>query len=472
MDGSLDMIKRLYIECTHTSESDLNTGIQRVVRKVIAQLRHSLPDKTPITLIKIHDGAFYPIEALSIEVSQNKSEAEVAPKPEDNTALLGQEAPSSVTFKSRLFEFLRRQRQAFAYRVKWKPLNRFLTSSRTEFGLTRILYMLSLIGVYKKLKVIIKRIRQPRDQPTNSSVVFAKGDVILMLDSSWHLPAWEAIEQAKKRGASVITVIYDLIPITHPQFCDQVLCQVFNAWFEQGKTKVDGYIAISKTVMQSVQDYLESKNVVIDDERFGYFYLGADIAKQQERARKKLKTVISKEDSYLIVSTIEPRKNHQYLLHTFNLLWEKGEQVKLHIVGRVGWKVEQLLIDIKRHPQFNKQLFIWHDLDDAELVYCYKNSKALLFPSYVEGFGLPIIEAQHYKLPVLVSDTPIHREIGADSVIYFDIEDAGDLANKISEVETGKRLLKDSVNFDLKKFTWKNSTDRLTQEIQRINAAL
>jgi len=462
------MIKHLYIECTHTSESDLNTGIQRVVRKVINQLGHSLPDNTPITLIRIHEGVFESLNSLA-DVSQNKEEVELEPKLENNTVLLNSEAPSSITFKSKLFKFARRKRQALAYRVSWKPLNNFLTSPRTEFGLSGILYMLSLIGVYKKLKVVINRALDSKGD-TPSSIVFAQGDVILLLDSSWHLPAWEAIEQAKQGGASVIAVIYDLIPITHPQFCEQALCKVFNTWFEQGKTKVDGYIAISKTVMQSLQDYLISKNADIDDNKFGYFYLGADIAKVEEHARAELKNTISKEDSYLIVSTIEPRKNHQYLLDTFNELWERGEHVKLHIVGRIGWKVEQLLKDIKGHPQFNKQLFIWNDLDDAELVYCYINSKALVFPSYVEGFGLPIIEAQHHKLPVLASDTPIHREVGGESIIYFDLEDVADLAEKISEVEAGTRLLKGSVNFELEKFTWENSAEMLTQEVQRINS--
>ena len=453
------MLKHLYIECTHTSGSELKTGIQRVVRKVVEELGEQLSENTPITLIKIDNGMFYSLDSLGtgLKVEQETGKAEVLP---------------SLTFKSKLHKLARDKRQDLACKVKWKPLNNFLIAPKNEFGLYAIIYMLSLIGVYKKIKALLNKVIDPEGANASSAIVFVEGDVILLLDSSWHLPAWGAIKEAKKNGAVIIAVIYDLIPITHPQFCEQALCKVFNIWFEKGKTNVDGYIAISQTVMRSVQDYLISKNEIIEHEKFGYFYLGADISEVEERARVELKNTISKEDSYLIVSTIEPRKNHQYLFDVFTKLWAKGEHVKLHIVGRVGWKVRELIKKMEGHPQFNKQLFIWNDLDDAELVYCYKNSKALVFPSYVEGFGLPIIEAQHYHLPVLASDTSIHREIGKENIIYFDINDTTDLTNKISEIEAGNRLLKQNDNFDFEEFTWKRSTERLINEVQRISALL
>jgi len=134
--------------------------------------------------------------------------------------------------------------------------------------------------------------------------------------------------------------------------------------------------------------------------------------------------------------------------------------------------VDKLIRDIEQHPQFNAKLFLWNDLDDAELVYCYKNSKALVFPSYVEGFGLPIIEAQHYQLPVLASDTPIHREVGGGSVIYFDLADSADLVTKISDVEQGCLSLNEQAHFDLNQYTWQHSANRLVQEIRRIQSVL
>lgn len=63
--------------------------------------------------------------------------------------------------------------------------------------------------------------------------------------------------------------------------------------------------------------------------------------------------------------------------------------------------------------------------------FSYKNAKALVFASYTEGFGLPIIESLYNQLQVLVSDTPIHREIGQENVSYFDLNDVNCLVDLI-----------------------------------------
>ncbi len=455
------MIKQLYIECTHTSESGLNTGIQRVVRKIINQLGDALADDTPITLVMIEDGAFYPLASLPDLRQEKKTKPEAVVL--SSQALPGK--PEQRSFKVKVLDFIRCKRLMIVEKITWKPLHSFLAAPRTEFGLSSILYFLFVKPLqragFKKKTALMK-----------NTIEFSQGDTVLMLDSSWHLPAWNAINTAKNSGAVVISVIYDLIPITHPQFCNAHLTEVFNTWFKQANSKVDGYISISQTVQQSIQDYLFAMGHELDVERFGYFYLGADIAEQNEYAREALKKSISKQDTYLIVCTIEPRKNHQYLLDVFSELWGQGITIKLHIVGHIGWKVDALLQQIEQHPQLNKQLFIWNDLDDRELVYCYKHSKALVFPSIVEGFGLPIIEAQHFGLPVLASDTPIHREVGGDSVLYFDLDKKQDLVRKIARIEAGNLPLNQGAKFDLEQFTWKRSAEMLVQEIQRIEAGL
>ena len=449
------MIKHLFIECTHTSGTTLKTGIQRVVRKIVNEIGDYILDDVPITLIRIENGEFYLLENMGSGVNIDKGVAE-------------EEISTFSIFKLRLYKLAKEKRQYIADKVKWEPLNRFLMAPRTEAGLLAILYTLSLISLYKKIKIFINGRRELISNDGPSSIVFVEGDVVLLLDSSFHLPAWKAIADGKKQGAKFIAVIYDLIPITHPQFCEQTLTNALHSWFEAGKRHLDGYIAISKTVQKSLQDYLISIDAQVLPERLGYFYLGADVEEREDQARFELRNSLSKQNSYIIVSTIEPRKNHQYLLETFNQLWLENIKVNLHIVGWVGWKVDSLIKNIKSHPQYNKQLFLWNDLGDAELIYCYRNSKALVFPSHVEGFGLPIIEAQHYNLPVFVSDIPIHKEVGGDSVTYFDIKDTADLKNKISEVESGHRLLKKMRGSRWKHFTWKNSAEKLTQEIQRI----
>ncbi|MEM8119924.1 glycosyltransferase, partial [Morganella morganii] len=96
---------------------------------------------------------------------------------------------------------------------------------------------------------------------------------------------------------------------------------------------------------------------------------------------------------FLMVSTIEPRKNHGYLLDAFERAWAQGSQARLCIAGRIGWKCEALVERVRQHPELNKRLFMFNDLSDKSLEYAYSHAASLVFPSYVEGFGLPLVEA-------------------------------------------------------------------------------
>ena len=64
-------------------------------------------------------------------------------------------------------------------------------------------------------------------------VVFAKDDVLVLLDSSWHTDLWKTVDACRAQGTAVVVVIYDLIPITHPQYCVPAVVASFNAWIKQ-----------------------------------------------------------------------------------------------------------------------------------------------------------------------------------------------------------------------------------------------
>src|SRR5690606_41287928 len=97
------------------------------------------------------------------------------------------------------------------------------------------------------------------------------------------------------------------------------------------------------------------------------------------------------------------------LLYASELLWAEGQDAVLCFVGKIGWKTKQLNEHLRQHPQQSKQLFMWNDLSDRELEYCYMNARSLVFPSYLEGFGLPLVEAMQRGLPAMASDIPVFR---------------------------------------------------------------
>ena len=143
---------------------------------------------------------------------------------------------------------------------------------------------------------------------------------------------------------------------------------------------------------------------------------------------------------YLTVGTIEPRKNHVLLLDALDQVWQQYPDTSLCIVGRIGWLCEELVSRIVRHPQYNRSLFMFNDLSDAELEYCYQHARGLIFPSHAEGFGLPVVEALQHGLHVLVSDIPIHREVGREFCTYFDHQSPDALARLVCGVEATGRF--------------------------------
>jgi hypothetical protein len=81
----------------------------------------------------------------------------------------------------------------------------------------------------------------------------------VLLDSSWHSDFFPHAEQLKRDGVGIIAVIYDLIPLTHPQFYDTRLVKVFNEWFDWITRTADGYMAISTTVRDQVREELQRR---------------------------------------------------------------------------------------------------------------------------------------------------------------------------------------------------------------------
>ena len=126
---------------------------------------------------------------------------------------------------------------------------------------------------------------------------------------------------------------------------------------------------------------------------------------------------------------------HVLLIDAFERVWKQDPNARLVIVGRIGWLCESLVNRIVNHPLYQKSLFLFNDVTDSELEYCYQNAKALLFPSHAEGFGLPVAEALRHGLPVIVSDIPIHREVGRDFCTYFDNRTPDSLTHLIRDFQ-------------------------------------
>ena len=128
---------------------------------------------------------------------------------------------------------------------------------------------------------------------------------------------------------------------------------------------------------------------------------------------------------FVVVATIEARKNHALLLDVWTrLLAECGADAPdLVIIGRRGWLAEEVLARMANCRLLKPHLHVLHDSDDQALSTYVAHARALLYPSLVEGWGLPVAEALSLGVPVIASDLPVFREVAGDVPDYLDPQD-------------------------------------------------
>lgn len=122
------------------------------------------------------------------------------------------------------------------------------------------------------------------------------------------------------------------------------------------------------------------------------------------------------EPYFVVVGTIEPRKNHMLLLHVWRQMAERlGPKIpKLLIIGRRGWENENAIDLIERCATIHDHVLECGSVPDAVLRRLMKGASAVLFPSFVEGYGMPLAEALMLGVPVIASDIEVFREIAGD----------------------------------------------------------
>lgn len=251
---------------------------------------------------------------------------------------------------------------------------------------------------------------------------FRPNDIFFDIDSVWNLPLRRSVllPQLKASGVKLAVYVYDVIPITHPQFCHEETLNNFMNY-------IGAYLQYADIIIASARSTLDAIDVLLEQLKLpaipGFVsWLGSDFNVQEAEAEEicpEAEEAVSAGRYILMVGTIEPRKNHGLLLDAFdNQLFDEG--LNLVFVGRIGWNVEAFQSRIEKHPKLGKQFFHLKGMNDAAIDYLYRNAYCVAFPTFNEGFGLPIIEAFQRGAPVLASDISILREVGGSYCAYFD----------------------------------------------------
>lgn len=169
----------------------------------------------------------------------------------------------------------------------------------------------------------------------------------------------------------------------------------------------------------------------------------------------------------LSVGTIEPRKNLSTLFEAMTML---PPSYQLAVVGRSGWGAESIMNQIDELNLSGRVVRIGF-VSDTKLPGLMASASAVIYPSRYEGFGLPVVEALATGTPVVASELPVFREVGGDSVVYFDPSNADDLVTAIERSVSSSRgeMQRRSRMVRARMFDWNRSAEIVARRLQEFN---
>ncbi|PTQ10968.1 glycosyl transferase [Sphingomonas oleivorans] len=217
----------------------------------------------------------------------------------------------------------------------------------------------------------------------------------------------------QRERARFICLVHDLIPLEYPEYARPDGAAQHRKRVDTIVRHADGIIANSNATLRALEAYLTEAGRT---PHVRVAHLGTYDA-------PKPVPPLSDRPYFVCIGTIEPRKNHLLLLN----IWRRLSEIhgprsipKLILIGRRGWENEQIVDMLDRCPALNSCVEEYSGLPDRQVRTLLAGARALLLPSFAEGYGMPVTEALDMGVPVICSDLPALREAGGDAPDYVD----------------------------------------------------
>ncbi|MBF5003877.1 glycosyltransferase family 4 protein [Diaphorobacter caeni] len=311
----------------------------------------------------------------------------------------------------------------------------------------------------------------------DAPIQFKRGDLFFGLDMQHHVQLKHAsfFDRLRQQSVTVKFLVYDLLAIQLPHcFADPHASQLHENLLRL-IARQDEAICISKATADSLNEWIEAKEIETSTKfRTSWVHIGADLEGSQPSSgipssANAVYSALASRPTFLVVSTIEPRKAQDQVLSAVELLWQQGVDCNLVLVGKQGWKVEQLVDRLGRHVESQHRLFWLKGISDEYLAQIYQRSSCLIISSLNEGFGLPLIEAARAGIPVIARDIPVFHEIAGENASYFHGQTAQALANTMHDWLTGSEQGQYIASDGMRWLTWAQSAERLKKALTHEN---
>ncbi|EKM98625.1 MULTISPECIES: glycosyltransferase family 1 protein [unclassified Acidocella] len=262
----------------------------------------------------------------------------------------------------------------------------------------------------------------PSPAPDTPPITLGAGDWLIHLGASWERPyAPGFLNSLTAAGARLGLFAHDMIPDLFPEWCTQSMVRDFSLWLDEQVPRADAIFAISQNTLTDLQASLERRHRRVPPQsRLPPGGAGRIIGTRLAR---------SLPDPYiLMVGTIEARKNHGGMLRVWRQLLHTppANGVPLLVfAGKEGWLTKDLMQQLENSAYLDGRILFVDQPSETQLAALYQHCLFTLYPSFYEGWGLPVTESLCYGKPVLASGSSAIPEAGGPFCGYFD---PGDLS--------------------------------------------
>lgn len=250
-----------------------------------------------------------------------------------------------------------------------------------------------------------------------------------------------------KNKCKFVFSIYDILPITHPEWFGEYFNAAFSRYFDLAWTFADLLVVNSEKVKNDIESYVAEKDLIF--RKYHPLIKKVNlwgVATPSPRAKKisdeglgeNYRIFTNTDPTLLLLSTVEPRKGHKELIDAAKQAWVKGIKFNLLFVGQLGWISESFKTEFQNFLENEAGRAIWRNsVKDAELEELMNVSNILVSPSLDEGYGLPLAEALQRGLPVLANGIDTYQELfGGYAVFYGPGENFDSLENALVNIES------------------------------------
>lgn len=265
-----------------------------------------------------------------------------------------------------------------------------------------------------------------------------------------------------------VLVVHDLAFLHYPQFVQKQHRWFYKYYTPKFISKAKVVATVSEFSRQDMMQHYKTAAAKVVNVGSAAKDVFKPITWEQ---REQVKEAYTEGCEYFVfVGGIHPRKNLMNLLKAFSIFkkWQKTN-MKLVVVGKKSWMYEDTLEKLKSY-KYRSEVVMLDYLPEEELARVVAAAYALVYPSYFEGFGVPLLEAMQCEVPVITSSTSSLMEIAGDAALYADPSNPQQIADNMKLIFKDEQLRSRLINAGKERpllYTWNATANKLWQAIEQ-----